>query len=241
MVDRETSSILKRLIDQWTEIRVGLSRINGIAEVRPDESHVFRAVDGQSAEAAFFELRPVVFNFPEDARHRRNDLYVVVRGLISFRRGEFRETSRLLTHSFATEVAYFRRRGDSLEHVFGAHYDFSPDSHGHPTFHGQLKSYATFGAFVGREYRVNDAVSGDAVNGILERVRVPTAQMDVFSLVVQMCADHLLFAGSAPEETAAFSALLAKNAFCHGAAFQVPRLGTDEARQCYRARHWYPS
>lgn len=241
MIDRESNGILKRLIDQWTEVRAGLSRINGVAEVRPDESHVFSSVTDQSPEAAFFELRPVVFNFPEDARHRSNDLYVVVRGLISFRRREFREASRLLTHSFATEVAYFRRRGGSLEHVFGAHYDFSPDSHGHPTFHAQMKSYATFGSFVKQEYRVNDDLSADAVSGVLGRVRIPTAQMDVFSLVVQMCADHLLFAGSAPEETAAFNALLEKNAFCTGAAFQVPRLGAPQARECYRARHWYPT
>jgi hypothetical protein len=80
----------------------------------------------------------------------------------------------------------------------------------------------------------------DKVQGVLQTVRVPTAQMDILSLIVQICADRLLHSGSSDEETSAFHDLLKKNKFCQGAAFQVTRLGTEEARTCYRARHWYP-
>jgi hypothetical protein len=76
---------------------------------------------------------------------------------------------------------------------------------------------------------------------MLRNVRVPTAQMDVFSLFVELCADHLLYEQSGPEEREAFNSLLHRSAFCRGAALRLPQLATEEARACYRARHWYPA
>ncbi len=243
MFDRESDSILKRLVDQWTEVRAGLPRIRNSAQIRPAETHVFRPVAAPDVDAgrqaAFFELQPLVLNLPEQPRYVRNDLYVVVRGLLSFRRAEFRQHNALVTNGFSSEVAYFRRSGGKLEHRFGAHYDFTPDETGHPAFHCQMKSFAKFSEHVAEHFRLTDEVN-DFVEGVLVRVRIPTAQMDVFSLILQMCADHLLYTGSSDAKRA-FNALLAKSNFCQGAAFQVPRLGTDDARVCYRARHWYPS
>jgi hypothetical protein len=123
--------------------------------------------------------------------------------------------------------------------VFGAHYDFALNEIGHPVFQGQMRSFAEFGAHIREHYGINDPVE-DVVRGVLNRVRVPTAQMDVFSLVIQICADHLLYKEAGPEETDAFKALLRKSKFCKGAGFQVPSLTSDDARTCYRARHWYP-
>jgi hypothetical protein len=240
MVDRDTAGIQRRLTEQWNALRAELHRLHQIAEVRPDDVDVFQSLDESTDDAAFVELRPVVFNLPERATHTDNNLYIVVQGRLSFDRRKFREERRLLTHRFATEAAYFRRSIDSLTHVFGAHFDFSADEVGHPVFHVQFKSFAELGEHVRQQYRVDLPIT-DAVKGVLKTVRIPTAQMDVFSLFVQICADHLLHKDSNEEEIEAFDTLLAKSRFCQGAGFQFARLGSDEARVCYRARHWYPS
>jgi hypothetical protein len=240
MIDRDNLSILKRLVEQWNQVRAEIRRMHPGTQVRPDDINVFRPIDGLDQNVAYFELQPVVFNLPERATHAESDLFIVVEGLLSYRRAEFKEDKRLLTHSFASHAAYFRRTRDSLLHVFGAHYDFSQDELGHPAFHGQLKSFAEFGELVKQQYRVELPIA-DRVKGVLNRVRIPTAQMDVFSVFIQICADHLMHKGSSVEEVSAFGTLLSKSRFCVGAAFQLPRLGTEEARKCYRAPHWYPA
>lgn len=240
MVDRDTAGIQRRLIEQWNALRAELQRLHHIAEIRPDDVDVFQVLEGSSDETAAFELRPVVFNLPERATHTDNNLFIVVQGRLSFDRQTFRDEKRLLTHRFATETGYFRRTSNSLTHVFGAHFDFSADEVGHPAFHVQFKSFAELSDHVQQQYRLNLPLS-DAVKGVLKTVRIPTAQMDVFSLFVQICADHLLHKDSNAQEIEAFDTLLTKSRFCQGAGFQFTRLGTDEARACYRARHWYPA
>ena len=200
---------------------------------------LFRPSESAGTEAVRFELRPVVFNLPERGDHRECDLFVVVRGRLSFRREDFRDRKALLTHDFGSEVGYFRRAGDSLTHVYGAHYDLATNELGHPAFHAQLGSFADFADHVREQFGVSGQVV-DPMKGLIRTVRVPAAQMDVFSLFVQICADHLLSKKSNLEEKKAFNALLEKGAFWKGAAFQMVRLGTEEARDCYRARHWYP-
>jgi hypothetical protein len=241
MVDREGNGILRRLVSNWDHLKAELERLHSTAEVRPADGYMlFRQVEAASPDLASFVLSPVVFNLPERADDTSTDLFVVVEGRISFERETFSKRGTLATHDFGTKVAYFRRSLRSLDHVFGGHYDFSRSELGHPVFHGQLRSYPGLAESVKAYYSIDQAVIiNDCVKGLLRTVRVPTAQMDVFSLFVQLCADHLLYINSGPEEKAAFNSLLRGSAFCQGAAFQVPRLETEEACTCYRARHWY--
>ncbi len=239
MVDRESNGILKRLVSQWDHLKAEIERLQSAAEVRPGDGYqVFQPVDSEAEGVAAFEIQPSVFNLPERANDVSMDLFVVVEGRISFRRREFAEENVLATHSFATKVAYFRHRSTSLVHVYGAHYDFSLDELGHPVFHAEMRGYPELAEYVKECYGVGNAVD-DRVTGLLKNVRVPTAQMDVFSVFVQLCADHLLYTDSGPEEKAAFNSLLQRSAFCKGAAYQMPHLQTEEARTCYRSRHWY--
>jgi hypothetical protein len=241
MVDRETNGILKRLVSEWEHLKVEMERLRSSAAVRPGDGYkVFQAVDSQSTDVASFTLSRVVFNVPERANDQSIDLFVVVEGRLSFKRKDFAERDVLATHEFATKVAYFRRTPSALTHVYGAHYDFALNELGHPVFHGQMRGYPEFAEAVKASYSIDHDVI-DCVGGLLRSVRVPTAQMDVFSFFIQLCADHMLYSKSGPEEKAAFNSLLARGAFCQGAAFQVPRLESDDARSCYRSRHWYPS
>lgn len=127
------------------------------------------------------------------------DLFIVAEGRLSLSRQLFAEHGLMQTRDFSTRVGYFRRVPGLLEHVFGAHYDFSRDELGHPAFHGQMRSFSTFSTHVHEQYGIEGGVS-DYLAGVLKTVRLPTAQMDMFSLFLQLCADHLLYSGSGNEE-----------------------------------------
>jgi hypothetical protein len=241
MVDRESNGILLKLVAQWDLLNVGIQRLHGEAQVRPSDAYrVLGTVDDASPDVVSFVLSPVVFKLPERANAVSANLFVAVEGSLSFSRSEFSERKILATRKFATKVAYFRHSADCLKHVYGAHYDFSVNELGHPVFHSQLRNYPELAAGIKDHYGIDHRVD-DRVRGLLKTVRVPTAQMDIFSVFMQLCADHLLYGQAGPEERAAFNTLLRQNEFCRGAAFQIPRLMAEEACSCYRARHWYPT
>lgn len=240
MVDRDSNGILRQLLKQWDDVKAELQRLHPSAEVRPQDGRsIFQPTESTIDDVVSFEIRPVVFSLPERASHQSSGLYVVVRGRMCFCRSEFSQASKLITYDCASEVAYFRRKAGSLVHVFGAHYDFDLDHLGHPAFHVQIKSFVEFAEHVRANFGAH-TVGTDCVDGMLGAVRVPTAQLDVFSLFVQICADHLISVSSSSEQKAAFSSLLEKSKFCQGAGARSATLCTDEARHCYRARHWYP-
>jgi len=238
-MDRESGSIHQALVRAWQNVKMTIERLHGSATVKPNDlQEVLQVMDRSDERLIWFEVRPIVFQLPERGDASSTDLFVVVSGCLAFDRAAFRERRLLLTRSFSTEVGYFRHAGTTLKHVYGAHYDFALDEVGHPVFHGQMKSFRDFATHIAERYRVTHDVD-DLVIGILKTVRVPSAQLDIFSVFLQLCADHLLHNESSTEDLAAFNDLLEKSAFCRGAAYQVPRLMEEEARQCYRALHWY--
>jgi hypothetical protein len=228
-----------KLLGPWTHIVAAIPKLYANADIQPsDLNEVLRFSERQDDQAVAFDLEPVVVKVPETRKASR-ELFVVIRGRLAFRRRDFTEHDEFVTNSFATQVGYFVRDGRSLRHAFGVHYDFSPSQLAHPAFHAQLRSFLEFADSVQSLYRF-EAQSVDDVTGILPSVRVPTAQMDVFSVFLQVCADHLLHSNSSREDRQAFDTLLERAAFCVGAAWRVGRLMTDEAAKCYRSRHWYP-
>lgn len=229
-----------KLMGPWNNVVAAIPQLYASADIQPaDINAVLRISETQpDPEAVAFELEPVVVKVPETRKASR-ELFVVVTGRFAFQRGEFMESARFVTSSFGTEVGYFVRDGKKLIHVFGIHYDFTPRTLAHPAFHAQLQSLAELATSVQRLYKF-EARLVDEVTKILKTVRVPTAQMDVFSVFLQVCADHLLHASSSVEERTAFDTLLERAAFCIGAAWRVDRLMAQEAGHCYRSRHWYP-
>jgi hypothetical protein len=239
-MDRQTSRILQRLVGQWDEVNTALGRLSAAAEVRPSDGwSVFRAVPGPASEAVEFSFGPAVFNVPERATHASANLFVAVEGRLAFRRDMFNSDDILATDKFSTTAAYFRQKANGSDHIYGAHYDFALNQLGHPVFHSQMRSFAEMWAAVNEQYGIGGNAD-DRVKGILQTVRVPTAQMDVFSFFLQLCADHLLFPNSGRDEREAFNLLLKKSSFIQGAGYQATRLASEAARNCYRAQHWYP-
>jgi len=241
-MDKSSNKIWHHLVAQWEEVKLSLSRMRAAAEVRPDDGRrIFKEETYPPAGVIGFHLNPVVFRLPERADDFDTSLFVVVQGTLRFDRAAYEANQTLRTHKFSTEAAYFRlNKSALLKHVYGAHYDFSESEPGHPFFHAQMKSFVDFAKhaieYYGLEVKVEDDVAG-----VLKTVRLPCAQMDVFSFFLQVFADHLLYKGSGAEEKDAFEDLLKKSDFLQGAGFQVPQLNTKRARECFRAVHWYPT
>lgn len=243
---REEKTTLQMLVQKWTALIAAIGKLNSGVTVRPVDGWTnFKPVVGGTGE---FELKPVVFKLPERVRPSVRssllsqvtlNLYVVVDGTISVRRDDG-DHKVLVTQGFKTQVAYFRESRGKLSHVYGAHCDFALNEIGHPVFHSQLRSFAEHSRHVRENYNgvgVNEAK--DLVNGLLQNVRIPTAQMDVFSVFLQLCADHLVGKSSGEQERQVFDELVKENRFLRGAASQVPQMASPVAASCYRANHWY--
>ena len=231
--------IQRRLVKNWESTKSSLQKLKSFASVRPEDGwSIFNRLNVYNDHVEF-DVEPIVFNLPERHHHTTANLYVVIRGRLCIAR-EDSDEGPLVTRSFASEVGYFLRRMDRIRHLYGAHYDFVLADPGHPVFHAQLKSYCQLFEFVRDKFNI-DGEPEDFMRGILSRVRVPCAQMDIFSLFLQLCADHLMGTRVGPEETRAFNELLKNNGFLRGAGSQSSRLASEAAVSCYRALHWYPT
>jgi hypothetical protein len=230
----------QQLVQQWDEAAGALARMGPGASVLPvDGWSIIQGVPSSSDDLVKFEMSPVVFNVPERGNHSNTALFVVAEGWLELRRDAFRHDRSLLTHAFATRAGYFRWNGRELEHVYGAHYDVALDELGHPTFHSQMRSFRELSDHIRTQYQIDSPVV-DRIDRVLRNVRLPTAQMDFFSFILQVFADHLLIKNSSDEERAAFNTLLKKSESLKGAAGRSSRLTAEIARSCYRSLHWYP-
>jgi hypothetical protein len=225
------------LVAQWTSTKDLLNQL-GLVETRPEDVYRLFSICGTQKfpEAMSFEIGPLTLYVPERANSVPS-IYVVVRGLIHLDRAALAER-RLMTHSFATEAAYFRENNSILSHVYGTHYDFSYDDVGHPIFHAQIKSYHERAQVAVDAYSLSVEIDPeDAMSNVLRTVRVPTAQMDFFALVLQIVADHLIDKSSRPDELATFAELRTLGSKLSGAGYRWHQLA--EAPTCMRAHHWY--
>jgi hypothetical protein len=240
-MDQDTLLMRQRLVQQWSEVIGTLGRLcQGAAVSATDGWSVIHVATPSSDDVVKFSLSPVIFNVPEKANHSRAALYVVADGWIELRRDRFNNDDLLVTHAFSTRAAYFRRNAQRLDHVYGAHYDVDADRVGHPIFHAQLRDFSQMSKIVLDYFKFQAEIKNSFV-GVLQSVRTPTAQMDFFSFILQVFADHLLMNNSGPEDRDAFNSLLKRSEFLRGAGARSSRLMSDVARVCYRSIHWYPT
>ena len=79
----------------------------------------------------------------------------------------------------------------------------------------------------------------DNMKGVLRTARVPTAQMDAFSVLTQICADHLIGYKPTQEAAKAFEYISSSSYFFVGAGSRINYLNSDPASRCHRTIHWY--
>jgi hypothetical protein len=111
--------------------------------------------------------------------------------------------------------------------------------YGHPVFHAQVCSQEALKTVICDQFHEPFHAGTDCTKGLLRNVRTPTAQMDAFSVITQISADHLLTDASNNEVRNAFARLRGACDFFAGAAERLPYLSSDTAARCYRSTHWY--
>lgn len=166
-----------------------VSYLNFGGNIRPrTPEEIFRFAIVGSNNQIKIDVKPIIFQVPERAP-KIAKLYVCVKGRIVFC-CPFDE-DKPKTDSFSTSVGYFRQHNKCLEHVYGVRYDFDINQFGHPAFHAQMDSLMCFSDHIRKRY-FDDRCVSDKVEAALKHVRIPTAEMDVFSVFVQIIADHLI-------------------------------------------------
>ena len=212
--------------DQWRRVVTGLQQINPRSAVRPNQpADVIRLSPQSPTGQIKLDVAPVVLNLPERANGNTTNLFVVLEGWLSFDAPTSTQQS-LPTADFATRVAYFRRKSNQLNHVYGAHFDLDTGTVGHPICHAQMASQLASGNYVRSEFNLGVSLV-DSVDRVMRTVRTPTAQMDVFSVVRQICADHLVGGNPAPPVLSRFHTI---SDACDIAGPVRPHL---------RSLHWY--
>jgi hypothetical protein len=221
----------------WDKLKISMQKMYQASNVRPGGAYEVFSLDERAPDDEVkFNIGPVVFNVPERVG-KGHSLFIVIKGWLSFGDGDLR-TLPLKTKSFGTEVGYFRLKGGGLEHVYGVHYDLDEVLPGHPVFHAQISSRMDLAPSVRELFRLNDELT-DLFVPKLPNIRIPTAQMDVFSAISQICADHLIYSGADQTVKDAFSEIQSMNSFFVGAAHRMPFLNSMPATGCYRSPHWY--
>lgn len=233
--------LVARVASLWDRLIRELRVLNGHVVVTPDKGYdLFRPSTQEPLHGSMrLDVSPMALQVPERASDTRLNLYIAVKGFLYYDQATFQQQKELRTTRFGTQIAYFRRVGDRYDHVFGAHFDFSDNMVGHPAFHAQFKSQFEMFTIV----MENLGVTGEAKNcltNVLASARVPSAQLDVFSLMLHIFADRLIWRDSNEEEKGAFSALLSLNSSVQGAGHHFPRFRNGVVQECMSSRHWYP-
>lgn len=230
-----------QLATAWDAVLVNLRRMSSSVDIKPNSSSAVFVHNGDApADVIRFDVNPVIIVLPVRANNLRQKIYVAVKGFLSFETAGV-GNDPLRTNSFGTKIGYFRDKNQAAEHVYGAHYDIHENAPGHPVFHAHIEQQMELLGAVDQHFRTGWTATNtnDLVRTVLNRVRTPTAQMDLFSVIVQLCADHLIHEGSGQEVLDAFSNLLAASNFFVGAAHRMAFLNANGAPGCYRSTHWY--
>lgn len=231
---------LRELGKAWENACVYFDQLGG--EVDSSRSvQVFAADNSRppQPDRYAFLVKPVTFVVPERAKNPMDLIYIVAKGRIVI---SATDAHLLKTLDFSTGVAYFRRKNDGdknsmkLDHVYGAHFDYAPNHRGHPKFHVQMNDLDELKSVVAAKYHVPTDDGSNHMTSILRNARLPSAQMDIFSFMLQVAADHLICEDSTASDMDKLKDLAAEVSRLKGLPDILPGVTTN---QCTRSVHWY--
>lgn len=237
-VIRAKRTLQKNFTLAWGELGAALAKMGADCEVKPSDHNAAFEIDENDGASIKVDIRPVVFRLPEKAQSPGSKIFVTVKGKIHFTIDAGRDEP--MAYYFATTVGYFRRRGNLVDHILGIHYDYDDRRAGHPVFHAQLKSCAVHREIINQHYREDFGLGTDHMSGAAEKVRLPTAHMDAFSVFVQLLADHLINENSPAPTLATFEQAREKLMFFKSDPDRSKRLDVVFKEKCFRGPRWYP-
>ena len=224
----------------WLAVCAGMRALDSRVTIKPRTATEIFVIDDEVKDGIHFDIRPIVLTVPPKIASKSNRcLYVVIKGTIVFeptqRDGQFK------TSSFATNIGYFRETQNTCEHVYGAHFDFTPGSVAHPVFHSQMATHADLFQKVQEHHHnvMELQLDADRMERVLGNVRLPTAQMDFFAVLLQVCSDHLINETSRNTKHSEYEKLIEASSFFRGYGRGHPGLQKSADTQCHRSPHWY--
>lgn len=237
--------IRQRLATEWSRIQVDLARLGNVSISPADDTRILKLSPDARAEEIAIDFGPVVFNVPERGTHLTNRLFIYIDGTYRFRRSAWEGEGEIETIGVQSKAAYFRLdSAGTLCLVHGVHFDHDPIGVGHPIFHMQHRgNFDTCGVFVRTECKIGGKVTSE-ISKTLRNVRSASAQLDAFSVILQVAADHLLPQSPTPDQRHAFNAMLSRGMLCckyccAGEPQRAPESAPTGPFRCFRARHWY--
>ena len=237
-MNQTSQRVVRKVHEKWTDAVHSMRRMSSKVFIQPEGPHeVFPTVRDELNGVVNIEVAPTVFYVPERANARKANLYIVVSGQLSFV-VDLNDSHSIRTTDFGTRVGYFRNKENCLEHIFGVHYDMDVSSKGHPVFHSQLGSLIEYGSSIEQRYGDNKEMV-DCIEKVCKGIRIPTAQMDFFSVFVQICADHLLWRDSHEKVEQEFERTREICSFFTGSGHRISFLEGKSVIECFRSVHWY--
>jgi hypothetical protein len=233
VTSQRSNKVTQRLNQVWLSVLADVPQIHQAASIGPTSSYSVFTVSDDGGNEVQVVVKPIVLNVPEKGKSQQSGLFVVIEGWLNFDAGSL---PNLVATTFGTQVAYFRQKSGSMAHIYGVHYDVDEASPGHPVFHSQMKSMLGMSGVI-PGYKAIEIENN--MDGVLGTVRIPTAQMDVFSVIEQVCADHLIWKNSADGSLSAFKKLRSTCDFFRGSGGRHSRLTADSSVSCFRSTHWY--
>jgi hypothetical protein len=186
-------------------------------------------------------LAPVTLRLKEKAAATECVLFVTVKGWMLFPKNADRKDMRVV--KYQSHAGYFRVvGGDKLKHVYGVHYDHDDILPAHPVYHSQMSTMASFVEHVNAAWNVKyEAIEPglDLMKGLLRNVRIPTAHMDPFSVLLQVTADHLVSETSDADVVSAYNRLREAMSRFRSSRTGAARLNAVIDQHCFRSGHWY--
>ena len=224
----------------WSAVYARIRRLDSNVTIKPKMSADIFVIDDQVQDGIHFKIKPIVLTVPQKIASRSGRrLYVVVEGKIVFTPEQ--RSGLFTTSSFATNIGYFRETGDKIQHVYGAHFDFEPNLVAHPVFHSQIASNIGLFDVVRRyHYNIMELQPGpDLMKQVLGNVRLPTAQMDFFAVLLQVCSDHLINGNLDKSQHSDYEKLRKDSSFFLGYGANHTGLLNSRSDKCHRSPYWY--
>ncbi|MBY0265927.1 MAG: hypothetical protein K2W84_05905 [Burkholderiales bacterium] len=233
--------LLSHVARQWDQIISELGVLRPTAAAVPEQGYELFSVSGEKPleGSTRLNIAPIALRVPERAKDQRLTLFIAIDGFLYYDTEFFLQHERLRTTKFGTRAAYFRHVDNRYDHVFGVHFDYSENSLSHPVFHAQFKSLNEMFEIVKDRFKVvGDA--DDCLRNVLGSARVPSAQLDLFSLMIHIFADRMIWQDSTDEEKGAFTRLISFNKNIQGAGHRFAQFENESVQTCMSSRHWYP-
>ena len=233
--------VKKEVTGAWTELRARMQTISSVAFVQPVEpEEVFTFKHDRDYGKITATVRPVTFNVPYKANSAKATIFVVIDGWIEF--SDTESSGPLRSLRFGTNVEYFRDGGlRNLLYLLGIHYDYdSYNAVGHPVYHCQIASQVKFYEEINACFHRAFVEPRYDLAAVPQQIRIPTAQMDPFSVFLQVCSDHLVNEASDGNKLTAYASLLQSCAFFTCSSSRIAQLGAALAASSLRSHHWYP-